>query len=60
MSTYLILLLCMVPAVFLLFIVLNLLHSDRRGAAAAAVSFPVCTLLGFVCAKVFYVLLLEL
>ena len=59
MSTYLILVLCMVPAAFVLFVVLNLLHSDRRGAAAAAVSFPLCAVLGFIFAKLFYVLLME-
>ena len=59
MSTYLIMLLCMVPAAFLLFIVLNILHSDRRGTAAAAVSFPLCALLGFIFAKLFYVILME-
>ena len=59
MSTYLILVFCMVPAAFVLFVVLNLLHSDRRGAAAAAVSFPLCAVLGFIFAKLFYVLLME-
>ena len=59
MSTYLILILCIVPSAFVLFIILNALHSDRRGVAAAAVSFPLCSLLGFVFAKLFYVLLLE-
>lgn len=59
MSTYLILVLCMVPAAFVLFIVLNILHSDRRGAAAAAVSLPLCAVFGFVLAKLFYVLLME-
>ena len=60
MSTYLILILCMVPAAFLLFIMLNILRSDRRGATAAVVSFPLCVLLGFVFAKLFYVLLIEI
>ena len=59
MSTYLILVLCIVPVSFLFFVILNLIRSDRRGAAAAAVSFPLCSLLGFLCAKLFYVLLIE-
>ena len=59
MSTYLILVLCLVPAAFVLFTVLNILRSDRRGAAAAAVSFPLCAVLGLVFAKLFYVLLME-
>ena len=59
MSTYLILVFCMVPAAFLLFAVLNIRCSDNRGVAAAAVSFPLCTVLGFVFAKLFYVLLIE-
>ena len=54
MSTYLILILCMVPAVFLLFVMLNILRSDSRGALAAAVSFPLCVILGFAFAKLFY------
>ena len=60
MSTYLSLILWIIPAAFVLFVLLNLLHSDRRGAAAAAVSFPLCTVLGFLSAKLFYVLLLEM
>ena len=59
MSTYLILLLCIVPSVFILFVILNAVQSDRRGVAAAAVSFPFCTLLGFGFAKLFYVILIE-
>ena len=60
MSTYLILVLCTVTAAFLLFIAINLRRSDSRGALAAAVSFPLCTALGIVFAKLFYVLLIEL
>ena len=59
MSTYLILLLCTIPAVFLFFAVLNIIRSDHRGAVAAMISFPLCLLLGFVFAKLFYVFLLE-
>ena len=59
MSTYLILILCIVPAVFILFIILNAIRSDRRGVVAAAVSFPLCALLGFVSAKLFYFLLID-
>ena len=56
MSNYLVMILCIVPAVYVLFILLNLIRSDRRGAAAAAVSFPLCTLLGFLFAKFFYII----
>lgn len=59
MSTYLILVLCVVPAAFALFAALNLLRSDRRGAAAAAVSLPLCAALGFLFAKLSYVLLMD-
>ena len=59
MSTYLILVLCMVSAAFALFFVLSLIRSDRRGAAAAAVSFPLCAALGFLFAKGSYVLLTQ-
>lgn len=59
MSTYLILVLCIVSAAFVLFILLNAFYRDRRGVAAAAVSFPLCTVLGFAFAKLFYVLLIE-
>ena len=59
MSAYLILILCIVPAVFVLFFLLNMLHSDRSGAVAPAVSFPLCAALGFVFAKLFYVLLMQ-
>ncbi len=60
MSTYLILVLCSVTAAFLLFIIANFRHSDNRGALTAAVSFPLCAALGFIFAKLFYVLLNEL
>ena len=59
MSAYLILILCLVPAAFMLFIFLNCYHSDRSGAAAAAVSFPLCAALGFTLAKLSYVLLMQ-
>lgn len=59
MSVYLILIFCIVPAAFLLFILLNIIQSDRSGAAAAAVSFPLCTVLGVVFAKLFYILLMR-
>ena len=36
MSVYLILILCIVPAAFLLFVLLNIIRSDRSGAASAA------------------------
>lgn len=57
MSTYLILVLCAVAAAFALFIAVNALRADRRGAAAAAVSLPLCAVLGLLFAKVSYVLL---
>ena len=60
MSTYLILIISIAAAAFLLFVVLNLRRSDSRGALAAAVSFPLCAVLGFVSAKLFYVILSEL
>ena len=59
MSDYLVLVLCIVPAAFILFIILNALRSDRRGTVAAAVSFPLCAVSGFVFAKLFYILLVE-
>ena len=59
MSAYLILILCLVPSAFVLFVFLNCYHSDRSGAVAAAVSFPLCAALGFVFAKLFYVLLMQ-
>ena len=57
--SYLILVLCVYSAAWLLFIVLSFLHSDRRGAAAAAVSFPLCAALGILFAKASYVLLMR-
>ena len=58
-TSYLTLVLCIVPAVFVLFILLNILHSDRRGATAAAVAFPLCSIMGILFAKLFYILLME-
>ena len=58
MSTYLILVLCTAAAAFTLFIVLNALRQDRRGAAAAALSLPLCAALGILFAKASYVLLM--
>ena len=57
-SSYLLIVLGVYAAACVLFIVLNLLRSDRRGAAAAAVSVPLCAALGGVFAKGFYVLLM--
>ena len=59
MSVYLTLVLCIVPAAFILFILLNIIRSDRSGAKAAAVSFPLCAVLGLLFAKVSYVLLMQ-
>ena len=59
MSVYLILILCIVTAAFLLLFLLNIIRSDRSGAAAAAISFPLCTVLGVVFAKLFYILLMR-
>ena len=59
MSGYLVLVLCAVPAAFLLFLAAAALRGGRRAAAAAAVSFPLCAVLGFVLAKLSYVLLAE-
>lgn len=59
MSAYLIILLCVVCAAFALFIAAAL-RGGSRAAAAAAVSFPLCAALGFVFAKLFYVLLMEI
>lgn len=58
MSGYLMLILCVVPAAFLLFIAMAL-RKGMRTTAAAAVAFPLCVLSGFVFAKGFYVLLME-
>lgn len=60
MSAYLIIILCTGIAVFGLFALLNSRRSDRRGALTAVVSFPLCAVLGFVFAKLFYVILSEL
>ena len=70
MSAYPVVAVCAVSAAFLLFITAALRNKgDRnkgdgsfcsaRTAAAAALSFPLCTALGFVSAKFFYVLLME-
>ena len=59
MSAYLIILLCVVCAAFALFIAAAALRGGSRAAAAAAVSFPLCAALGFVFAKLFYILLME-
>lgn len=58
-SSYLTLVICIVPAAFVLFVILNIIHYDRRGAAAAAVAFPLSAVLGVVFAKLFFVLLME-
>ena len=58
-SAYLIQVLCVYCAAFALFTVLCALRSGRRGAAAAAVSFPLCAVLGIAAAKLSYVLLME-
>ena len=60
MSVYLIITLCTGLAAFGLFILMNTRRSDSRGALAAAVSFPLCVILGLVFAKLFYVFLSEL
>ena len=60
MSTYLIIILCTGLVAFGLFTLLNTRRSDSRGALAAAVSFPLCAVLGLVFAKLFYVFLSEL
>ena len=57
-SAYLILAICVYSASCILFFVLNLIRSDRRGAAAAAVSFPLCAVLGIFFAKLSYVILM--
>ena len=59
MSTYLIIILCTGLAAFGLFALLNARRTDSRGVLAAAVSFPLCAVLGFVFAKLFYVFLSE-
>lgn len=59
MSTYLIIILCTGIAGFGLFVLLNTRRSDSRGAYTAALSFPLCAVLGFVFAKLFYVFLSE-
>ena len=57
MSTYLILVLGTVAVSFALFIAWNVIRHDCRGAAAAAVSLPLCAVLGLLFAKISYVLL---
>lgn len=59
MSVYLVLVLCAVAAAFALFFALCGRISGRRGTAAAAVSFPLCAVLGFLSAKISYVLLMQ-
>ena len=58
MSAYPVVAVCAVSAAFLLFITAAL-RRGARTAAAAALSFPLCAVLGFVFAKLFYVLLME-
>ncbi len=60
MSAYLIYVLSAVTAAFLLFVVLFLVRHDGKGAAAALLSLPLCSVLGFVLAKITYVLLMEI
>ena len=60
MSAYLIYVVSAVSAAFLLFIVLFLVRHDGKGAAAALLSFPLCTVFGFLLAKISYVLLMEI
>jgi hypothetical protein len=59
MSTWLIMAFCSGLIAFLLFVLLNVRHSDSRGALTAAVSFPLCAVWGFVFAKLFFVVLIE-
>lgn len=59
MSAYLTTVLCVVPAAFLLFFAAAACRGSRPAAAAAALSFPLCVLSGFVLAKLSYVLLME-
>ena len=58
MSAYPVVAICAVSAAFALFIVAAL-RRGARAVAAAAASFPLCAALGFVFAKLFYVLLME-
>ena len=58
MSAYPVVAACAVSAAFALFIAVAL-RRGARAAAAAAVSFPLCAALGFVAAKLTYVLLME-
>ena len=58
MSAYPIVAVCAVSAAFALFAAAAL-REGLRAAAGAAVSFPLCAALGFVSAKLFYVLLME-
>ena len=56
MSTYLIYAIAAILAAFLLFITLRLHRHDSKGAVTALVSLPLCVLLGFAFAKLFYVI----
>jgi len=58
LSAYPIVAICAVSAAFALFVIAAL-RKGFRTAAGAAVSFPLCVALGFVFAKLFYVLLME-
>ena len=59
MPVYVIIVICAVSAAFALFTVSAALREGARAAAAAALSFPRCAILGFAFAKAFYVLLME-
>jgi len=59
MSTYLTYVCISIAAAFLLFCALYLIRRDISGAGMALLSLPVCTVLGFVMAKIVYVVLME-
>ena len=59
MSNYLIYVLAATAAAFMLFLILFLARHDRKGAGTALLALPLCAVLGFVLAKIFYVVLME-
>ena len=60
MSNYLIYILGTTAAAFTLFLLLYIVRHDRKGAVTALAALPLCVILGFVLAKLSYVILMEI
>ena len=60
MSNYLIYILGTTAAAFMLFLLLYIVRHDRKGAVTALAALPLCVILGFVLAKLSYVILMEI